>query len=85
MASDENNVQIYPISTEENEKLCNKYLKAICHTKNICPIGRLGLYKYLDMDKAIEVAFNMVLLIEKYLKLTPMERFLKIKEIRDRY
>ncbi|MFX1295160.1 MAG: UDP-galactopyranose mutase [Promethearchaeota archaeon] len=85
IASDKNNVPMYPISTEENEKLCDKYLKAICSTNNICPIGRLGLYKYLDMDKAIEVAFNMVLLIENYLKLTPMERYLKIKEIRDRY
>ncbi len=81
-----NNGQIpmYPINTKENDIPFDKYLKEICKT-NICPIGRLGLFKYLDMDKAVAVAFDMVSVVENYLNFNPDERLRKIKEIISKY
>ena len=83
--ADENNEPMYPISTKENNELFSKYLEEICKTQNICPIGRLGLYKYLDMDTAIEVAFDMLPIIENYLNSTPKDRFEKINIVRNKY
>jgi UDP-galactopyranose mutase len=85
IAADDNNIPMYPINTRKNNEIFDKYLKEICENKNICPIGRLGLYKYLDMDKAIAVAHDMHLIIENYLDLSSTERHRKIKEIRARY
>ncbi|MFX0142298.1 MAG: UDP-galactopyranose mutase [Candidatus Hodarchaeota archaeon] len=84
IAADENNMPMYPINTEENNEIFDKYLKEICKT-NICPIGRLGLFKYLDMDKTIEIVFKMLPIIENYLELNSKERYHRIKEIRDQY
>lgn len=78
-------IPMYPINTNDNNELFNKYLMEICKMDNICPIGRLGLYKYLDMDKAIEVSFDMVNLIENYLNLNYIERYNEINKIRNRY
>lgn len=85
VAADEKNVPMYPINTKETNNLFDRYLKEVCMTKNICPIGRLGLFKYLDMDKAVEVAFDSVKLIENYLKMDLSERYGKIKDIREKY
>ena len=75
---------MYPVNTKENEDIFDKYLRKICET-NICPIGRLGLFKYLDMDKAVMHAFEMAPLVVKYQKLTPDERFNRIQEIVKKY
>jgi len=84
-ATNKDNLPMYPISTKENQYLFNRYLKEVCKTKNICPIGRLGLYKYLDMDKVIEIAFDMLPIIENYLNSSPEERYNNINEIRNKY
>jgi UDP-galactopyranose mutase len=80
----DNNIPMYPLNSERNELIFNKYLEEICNS-NICPIGRLGNFKYLDMDKAIMNAFDMVPVVENYLNLTSEERFKIIKEIREKY
>ena len=85
IAADKANHPMYPIITKQNEALFDKYLREICTKRNICPTGRLGLYKYLDMDKVIEVAFDMVSLVEIYLNLSAKERYQKIYEIRNKY
>jgi UDP-galactopyranose mutase len=82
--ADENNLPMYPINTNENNDLFDKYLKDICKT-NIFPAGRLGLFKYLDMDKAVEISFDLVDLIENYTELSPEQRYSKIKIIRGKY
>jgi UDP-galactopyranose mutase len=85
IAAKNGEIPMYPINTKENNKIFEKYLNAICKSKNICPLGRLGLFKYLDMDKAVEVAFDMVEVVQNYLSLSDQERYQKIREIRERY
>jgi UDP-galactopyranose mutase len=60
-------------------------LNEICKSKNLCPTGRLGLFKYLDMDKAVEVAFEMIEVIENYLIIPARDRYNRIKKIRETY
>lgn len=55
----------YPVNDEKNQKLYEKYKKLADKEKNIVFGGRLGEYKYYDMDKVIESALNLV---EKELK-----------------
>jgi UDP-galactopyranose mutase len=50
------NERYYPIIKDENRILYNKYLELTKDIPNIHFLGRLGDYKYYDMDKAIERA-----------------------------
>jgi len=48
------NERYYPVPREENQELYEKYLKeAKARYKNMHFLGRLGDYKYYDMDKAV--------------------------------
>ena len=47
----------YPVNNDKNQELYNKYC-ALAEKENIIFGGRLGEYKYYDMDKVIESAFN---------------------------
>ena len=73
------------MNTRENDELFDQYLREICRSPNTCPVGRLGLYKYLDMDKAVSVSFDMMEVVEDYRGLRPEERYARIKRIRERY
>ena len=53
------NERYYPIPKEENRILYEKYLKEANLNKNIYFLGRLGDYKYYDMDKAILRAIEL--------------------------
>lgn len=53
------NERYYPIPKEENTKLYEKYLDKAKEYKNIYFLGRLGDYKYYDMDKAILRALRL--------------------------
>ena len=48
----------YPIDTEDNLTLYNKYLNYSKGYNNIYFGGRLGSYKYLNMDETIKLALN---------------------------
>ena len=50
----------YPINDAKNNKLFDKYCKLASSEKNVIFGGRLGNYKYYDMDKVIEDAFSYV-------------------------
>lgn len=50
----------YPVNDELNNKLYNKYLDLASKQNKIIFGGRLGLYKYMDMDKTIEEALKLV-------------------------
>lgn len=50
----------YPINDEKNGKLYTEYEKLAENEKDIIFGGRLGQYKYYDMDKVIESALNAV-------------------------
>lgn len=49
----------YPINDEENGALYQKYAKLAETEKNVLFGGRLGQYKYYDMDKVIRAALDM--------------------------
>lgn len=55
----------YPINDEKNTKIYNLYKEEIKKNPNIIIGGRLGAYKYWDMDKAIENALDTFDLFKK--------------------
>jgi len=50
----------YPVNNEENTLLYNQYKELANAEENVIFGGRLGEYKYYDMDKVIEVALDKV-------------------------
>lgn len=53
-------IPYYPINDEENNNKYQKYLDLSKSENNVIFGGRLGEYKYYDMDKIIESALNAV-------------------------
>ena len=49
----------YPINNEKNNSLYEKYKKLADNDDTVIFGGRLGQYKYYDMDKVIEEALNL--------------------------
>ena len=50
----------YPINDEKNQELYQKYRERADKESNLILGGRLAEYKYYDMDKVIESAFQLV-------------------------
>lgn len=50
----------YPVNDERNNDLFLKYQELAAKEKGVIFGGRLGQYRYYDMDKVIEAAFEMV-------------------------
>ena len=57
---DESKIPYYPINNEKNNSLYLKYLNEANKLPNILFGGRLGEYKYYDMDKVIESALKKI-------------------------
>lgn len=53
------NERYYPIPNEKNTELYNKYLEKAQKLNNVYFLGRLGDYKYYNMDKAILRAIEL--------------------------
>ncbi len=53
-------IPYYPINDNKNNQLYNEYKKLANKQKNIIFCGRLGEYKYYDMDTTIESALRLV-------------------------
>lgn len=81
ISSNNDNLPLYPIYTKNNIELFRLYLKQACKSNKVIPVGRLGLYKYLEMGQAISLAMNMVPLIKKWKKLRPKERYSEITNL----
>ena len=47
------NDRYYPIANPQNAELYQRYLDLAQKQKNVYFFGRLGDYKYYDMDKAV--------------------------------
>ena len=47
-------------TTKKNQTLYHEYKKLAAQEKDVIFGGRLGEYKYYDMDKVIESALNLV-------------------------
>lgn len=58
MTWDETKEPYYPVNDEKNNLLYNKYNELAEQDKDVIFGGRLGTYKYYDMDKVIEEAIN---------------------------
>ncbi len=78
---DSDNLPLYPIYTNQNINLFDRYLTEACKSDKIIPVGRLGLYKYLEMGQAMSLAMNLLPIVENWEKLTPKNRFLEIKRL----
>ena len=50
----------YPVNNEKNNGLYNKYKELADNEDKVIFGGRLGMYKYFDMDKDIEAALDVV-------------------------
>ena len=50
----------YPVNDEKNEKIAEKYRELTTKEENVIFGGRLGEYRYYDMDKVIEAALKAV-------------------------
>lgn len=61
----EKNERYYPINSEENKKLYDKYLIEAQKENNVHFLGRLGDYKYYNMDIAIARAMELFEEIQK--------------------
>ena len=53
------NDRYYPVPKEENKKLYDRYLAEAEKLNNVYFLGRLGDYKYYNMDQAIERAIEV--------------------------
>lgn len=51
-------IPYYPIFTQDNQNMYNRYLQHLDNYKNLYAIGRLAEYRYYDMDDAVERALN---------------------------
>lgn len=50
----------YPINDARNSALYEKYAELAASEGRVVFAGRLGGYKYYDMDKAVAAAFDVV-------------------------
>ena len=50
----------YPVNDQHNSELYEKYAQRATQEKNVLFGGRLGQYKYYDMDKVVRAALTMV-------------------------
>ena len=50
----------YPVNNEKNNALFAKYRALADQEENVFFGGRLGNYKYYDMDKVVEAALEAV-------------------------
>lgn len=62
------NERNYPIPSEQNLRIYDNYLKEALNLKNVYFLGRLGDYKYYDMDKAVLRALTLFQEISKTTK-----------------
>lgn len=53
------NERYYPIAKKENQELHNRYLEMAKKLPNTYFLGRLGDYKYYNMDEAVERALEI--------------------------
>lgn len=53
------NERYYPIINEKNKRLYERYLEEAKNYKNVTFLGRLGDYKYYDMDQAVARALEL--------------------------
>lgn len=62
---DKTHVPMYPVNTPQSEARFQLYLRSLIKNHpRLIPTGRLGLFKYLDMDKAVKLSLEIVPTVE---------------------
>ncbi len=56
---DNNSEPYYPVLTDESQKQYSKYKALACRVNNLVCCGRLGDFKYYNMDQALERALEI--------------------------
>lgn len=59
-ACGESDLPYYPVRLVNDQKMLNSYLELVAQEKAVTFVGRLGTYRYLDMDVTIAEALNCV-------------------------
>jgi UDP-galactopyranose mutase len=54
------NIPYYPVHLLNGDRALNKYIEISMLEKNVTFVGRLGTYRYMDMDVTIREALNTV-------------------------
>lgn len=49
----------YPVNTERNQKLLNDYMVLASREQNVYFAGRLGTYKYMNMDQVVKESLDL--------------------------
>ncbi len=62
---EENDIPYYPIRLVNDKELLEKYYRLAYQTDNITFVGRLGTYRYLDMDVTIREALDTAKYIQQ--------------------
>lgn len=57
-ACDEDDIPYYPIRLVHEKKMLSRYIDLANRTENVTFVGRLGTYRYLDMDVTIREALD---------------------------
>ena len=66
--------RMYPLYNSANKSILNEYLLHLVKIKNLISIGRLGLFRYYDMDDAVRWCIDNAGAIENYPNLDPEKR-----------
>jgi UDP-galactopyranose mutase len=61
-ACNENDIPYYPITLNGESEMLETYMAMAKEEKNVTFVGRLGTYRYLDMDVTIKEALHMATL-----------------------
>ena len=59
MAWEKGKEPYYPVNDPKNSELFDKYERRALEEKNVIFGGRLGMYRYMDMDQVIEEALSL--------------------------
>ncbi len=69
----ENNEKYYPVPTQRNQSIYEKYRRAADKLANIFFLGRLANYKYFNMDQAFKNALDLFYKIEHCVAVSNIE------------
>lgn len=61
----ENDIPYYPIRLVNEKEILDKYIEKASVSNNVSFLGRLGTYRYLDMDVTIDEALKAVDIIKR--------------------
>lgn len=58
--------RMYPVYTQANRAIFNRYLARLVRVRNLLSIGRLGLFRYYDMDETVKWCLDNIEAVERY-------------------